>query len=277
MEVTLRILNEKANARLVRLQGDTMIGRGGDAHLRVGSAEVSRRHCLIVIGVDTVMIRDLASSNGTRVNGEFVEPGIDVLLEPDSQVEVGPLRFLVEFAQIRTQAPVISDETRDDLPPVPASRHKLPSSVPRFDPPDELTEFDPGEPDFSRASAGDSTEYLPKPHSESSIELPAADLDDRLSSPELPPPETGPAPTADGTPRRQSLFRMLNPQGPAGQPVPNPPASPGRLVPRPPEEETVSLEETLSSTDDVRRTDPPPAAAETVDPALQDFLRNFCP
>ncbi len=35
----------------------------------LASARVSRKHCVLVRTADTIMIRDLGSTNGTRVNG----------------------------------------------------------------------------------------------------------------------------------------------------------------------------------------------------------------
>lgn len=48
-----------------------VIGRDEDADLRLPDLAISRHHALIVVDPDgTVSLRDLGSSNGTRVNGQ---------------------------------------------------------------------------------------------------------------------------------------------------------------------------------------------------------------
>jgi two-component system, NtrC family, response regulator AtoC len=50
--------------------GELTIGRADDADVHVPSAVVSRQHARLVITPTSVMLRDLGSQNGTRVNGE---------------------------------------------------------------------------------------------------------------------------------------------------------------------------------------------------------------
>jgi len=52
----------------------TRLGRGSDCDIRVEDPGVSRNHCEIVIG-QSVLMRDLSSTNGTLVNGERVAEG----------------------------------------------------------------------------------------------------------------------------------------------------------------------------------------------------------
>lgn len=49
-----------------------LIGRAGDCHLKLGCSMVSRRHCELIVDGDRVVVRDLASRNGTYVNDEPV-------------------------------------------------------------------------------------------------------------------------------------------------------------------------------------------------------------
>jgi DNA-binding winged helix-turn-helix (wHTH) protein len=48
-------------------QGENIIGRAPDAHLRIPSPKISRRHARIVVDGDTVVVEDLGSKNGTFV------------------------------------------------------------------------------------------------------------------------------------------------------------------------------------------------------------------
>ena len=58
------------NSRSVPLvDGDSVVGRDAGATVRIASSSVSRRHAVIRIDANHAMIEDLASKNGTRVNG----------------------------------------------------------------------------------------------------------------------------------------------------------------------------------------------------------------
>jgi predicted component of type VI protein secretion system len=63
--------------------------------LRIKSAEISRRHCLLSIHDGYVSIEDLDSVNGTFLNGRRVVGKQTV--RPGDSLEVGPLRFTVEY------------------------------------------------------------------------------------------------------------------------------------------------------------------------------------
>jgi pSer/pThr/pTyr-binding forkhead associated (FHA) protein len=74
---------------------DTVVGRRRDSDLRILSAEVSRRHCLLHIDEGSVNVEDLDSINGTFVNGSRVV-GKQALL-PGDHLGIGPLEFTVEY------------------------------------------------------------------------------------------------------------------------------------------------------------------------------------
>src|SRR5690606_17685083 len=69
------------------------VGRGEDCHLRPNSEEVSRRHTEFTISDTEVIIRDLGSRNGTRVNGKLLTG--DHKLKSGELVQIGPLTFAV--------------------------------------------------------------------------------------------------------------------------------------------------------------------------------------
>ena len=74
---------------------ETVVGRRRDCHLRIRSAEVSRRHCLLSVHDDYVRVEDLDSVNGTFINGQRVVG--KQLLRPGDHLEIGPLGFIVEY------------------------------------------------------------------------------------------------------------------------------------------------------------------------------------
>jgi pSer/pThr/pTyr-binding forkhead associated (FHA) protein len=79
------------------------IGRSRDCQLRSSSAAVSRHHCAVVEENGHLFIQDLASRNGTYVNGERVEVAVE--LKPHDVVQVGPLIFKVEADEAEERQP----------------------------------------------------------------------------------------------------------------------------------------------------------------------------
>jgi len=50
-----------------------LIGRHLECDVRIDSPQVSRRHCCLALAYDRLVIRDLGSSNGVRVNGRLID------------------------------------------------------------------------------------------------------------------------------------------------------------------------------------------------------------
>lgn len=81
-------------APLISLQRPViLIGRHLDCDARIDHAKVSRRHCCVAIAYDRIILRDLGSRHGIRVNGRKVE---EVRLEEGDEVAIGPLIFRLE-------------------------------------------------------------------------------------------------------------------------------------------------------------------------------------
>ena len=60
----------KGSAPLIALYRPVLlIGRHPECDVRIESPKVSRRHCCVATAYDRVLIRDLGSRNGVRVNG----------------------------------------------------------------------------------------------------------------------------------------------------------------------------------------------------------------
>ena len=71
-----------------------LIGRHPECDIRIDRPKISRRHCCVALAYDRVMIRDLGSRNGLRVNGELVE---EAQLQPGDEVAIGPILYRVEL------------------------------------------------------------------------------------------------------------------------------------------------------------------------------------
>ena len=65
------------------------LGREASCQLVLASKQVSRRHCEVRLAADGLIIRDLNSANGTKVNGARIPPQQDVPLKRGDRVEIG--------------------------------------------------------------------------------------------------------------------------------------------------------------------------------------------
>lgn len=72
----------------------TLVGRKDDCDLRLEHKSISKQHCVIVKTDGLLLLRDLGSTNGTRVNGHRVRRAA---LLPDDQFSVASLRFKVRL------------------------------------------------------------------------------------------------------------------------------------------------------------------------------------
>ena len=70
-----------------------LIGRHLECDVRIDSPKISRRHCCLAMAYDRVLIRDLGSRNGVRVNGRLVE---EIRLHPGDELAIGPILFRLE-------------------------------------------------------------------------------------------------------------------------------------------------------------------------------------
>src|SRR5947199_1153232 len=72
----------------------TIVGRKEECDLRIDHKSVSKIHCVIVKTDGLLLIRDLGSTNGTRVNGQRVRRAA---LLPNDQVAFANFKFRVTF------------------------------------------------------------------------------------------------------------------------------------------------------------------------------------
>jgi pSer/pThr/pTyr-binding forkhead associated (FHA) protein len=70
----------------------TLVGRREDVDLRLEHKSVSKLHCIIVKTDGLLLIRDLGSTNGTRVNGQRVRRAA---LLPNDVLHIASYRFKV--------------------------------------------------------------------------------------------------------------------------------------------------------------------------------------
>jgi pSer/pThr/pTyr-binding forkhead associated (FHA) protein len=72
----------------------TLVGRQEECDLRLDHKSVSKLHCMIVKTDGLLLVRDLGSTNGTRVNGQRIRRAA---LLPNDQLTIAGFPFLVQF------------------------------------------------------------------------------------------------------------------------------------------------------------------------------------
>jgi pSer/pThr/pTyr-binding forkhead associated (FHA) protein len=110
-------------APIVSLQRPVvLIGRHPDCDIRINSPQISRRHCCVALAYDRLLIRDLGSRNGVRVNGRLVD---ESTLCAGDEVAIAQLIFRLE-------------DQPGAVPPVAASAPKPAAQPERLSRPAEL-------------------------------------------------------------------------------------------------------------------------------------------
>jgi len=93
MEVSLIMFKSDGTRRDFPLKREKIvIGRTNEADLRIPLPSVSRKHCEFEFDGQTVVMRDLGSSNGTLHNNTRVD---QALLVAGDRVDVGPVSFYI--------------------------------------------------------------------------------------------------------------------------------------------------------------------------------------
>jgi len=94
MEVTLT--PQIANKSSIPLKHViTIIGRNEDADIKPGDMKVSRIHAAIVNSSEKVVVRDLCSTNGTKINGKKISGTLQ--LHNQDKVTFGDATYLVHI------------------------------------------------------------------------------------------------------------------------------------------------------------------------------------
>lgn len=90
--------------------GENILGRDPEADILVEAVGVSRRHAAIVVGADVVTLRDLASKNGTFVDGNRVTTAVH--LHDNTEIRLGAVRL--RFRQAGLAGPTQTVDGSDD-------------------------------------------------------------------------------------------------------------------------------------------------------------------
>ncbi|HXY35905.1 MAG TPA: FHA domain-containing protein [Planctomycetaceae bacterium] len=108
MDAKLKVVKGPgAGLTLQIARGKLLIGRADDCDFRPVSEVVSGYHCVLLLDDYTLRVRDLASKNGTRVNGRRIASGSASILLHDDIVSIGEMELIVDLTQsdARTDPP----------------------------------------------------------------------------------------------------------------------------------------------------------------------------
>lgn len=124
-------------ARLVALDGGqsvdlikdlTLVGRDEDCDLRLDHKSISKLHCVIVRTDGLLLLRDLGSTNGTRVNGQRVRRAA---LLPNDTLAIAGLKFQIKFGvELDKEEVKKTPREKRDPPAAPLQRNSLPDIYP---------------------------------------------------------------------------------------------------------------------------------------------------
>jgi hypothetical protein len=96
-----------------------LVGRHQECDIQLPSRKISRRHCCIALVKDYLVVRDLASTNGIRINGARVVEGC---VRPGEELAIADLRY-------RFRADGVADG--EAAPPVAGAANAPAQALPR--------------------------------------------------------------------------------------------------------------------------------------------------
>jgi len=164
MNVDLLVYKDGQPLKTVSVTLPVIIGRGKDATFTIKHPLLSRKHCEVFEDSGSVQVRDLASLNGTFVNGSRADSTSAV--DSGSQLKLGAVVMEVQYNGASSEDTIASDHA---------------SEVEAFD----LGKVDTADTEVM-AAASDATE--PAPDTTKPVEI--LDLPDfEVSTPDTPPSE----------------------------------------------------------------------------------------
>ena len=95
-----------------------VLGRNRDVDLPLNDAKLSRRHCQITATQNGCIITDLSSTNGTFVNGNRIEAGLQLELIEFDRIVLGDTEIELYLSEDGERNPAVSSD--DHLPVVKA-------------------------------------------------------------------------------------------------------------------------------------------------------------
>jgi len=107
----------------------TTIGRSKDNTIPIDNPTVSGHHCSIIRENDRFLLRDLESTNGTRLNAKDVQ---EAKLHPKDLIQVGSVEFLFDAERYEAVDTHSYAEAHVEVSPGPATAPKSFDSISPF-------------------------------------------------------------------------------------------------------------------------------------------------
>ena len=122
LDITRTVRLEGVDGRVHRLHaGVNSVGREA-ADVLLADKTVSRQHALVEVEADgPIVVEDLGSTNGTRVNDASLPPRSRRSLEAGDTVRFGSISLVLRLPNPAEEAPAPTPEVEEDRPPAPNS------------------------------------------------------------------------------------------------------------------------------------------------------------
>lgn len=91
-----RLIPLDAGSPIELVKDLTLVGRNEDCDVRLDHRGVSKLHCMLVKTDGLILVRDLGSTNGTRVNGQRVRRAA---LLPNDHLAIATYRYQVKLGE----------------------------------------------------------------------------------------------------------------------------------------------------------------------------------
>jgi len=124
--MTARLVALDEGQDIVLDRAMVVVGRHPACDARLDSLRVSRHHCCMMQENGEVVVRDLGSTNGIRINGQRVEMG---RLKPGDELSIAHIRYRLDNGQAH-------DQTLADPVGPPSFPGGIPGPTPRDRDPD---------------------------------------------------------------------------------------------------------------------------------------------
>ncbi|MCY2935645.1 MAG: FHA domain-containing protein [Planctomycetota bacterium] len=105
-------------ATLIRIEGETqriqlnrpvnILGRSAGCDIQIDHESLSRRHAILVVTDGLVVVRDMITTNGTRVNGQRIKWAA---LMPNDRISFGSVRYRIELAPDSDFSPITKPDS----------------------------------------------------------------------------------------------------------------------------------------------------------------------
>ena len=77
-----------------------LIGRSEECDIQIESPKISRKHCCIALMNGKLLVRDLGSTNGIKINGQKVPEG---LVAPGDELTIGNQNYVLHWDSVVIQ------------------------------------------------------------------------------------------------------------------------------------------------------------------------------